>query len=208
MNQTTDESFTFPSTAATTESSGGVGDPLTQVIRQGARTLLAQAVEAEVAAWIDQHAHITDEQGRRQVVRNGHRTPRSIITGVGPIEVTAPRVHDKRPASNGQEHFSSAILPPYLRKARAIEELIPWLYLKGVSTGDFGQALQALLGPNCPRSSPGSVRPRWYGSSKPGRVSIVTGINATCLTSVTSTSGPMAYISTSAWRKIAPVFSC
>lgn len=152
MNQTTHEPLTFPSPTASPSA-----DPLTDLLRQGARTLLAQAVEAEVAAWIDDHAHITDEQGRRQVVRNGHARPRSVVTGVGPIEVIRPRVHDKRPDAGGREHFTSAILPPYLRKAKAIEELIPWLYLKGVSTGDFGKALASLLGPDCPGLSASTV---------------------------------------------------
>jgi transposase-like protein len=159
MNQTTHESFTFPSPCVTTTAAsegGGTADPLTEVIRQGARTLLAQAVEAEVAAWIDDHAHVTDEHGHRQVVRNGYAPPRSIVTGVGPVEVTRPRVHDRRPPEDRQQ-FTSAILPPYLRKAKAVEELIPWLYLKGISTGDFGEALQALLGPGCPGLSASTV---------------------------------------------------
>ena len=160
MTQTTHEPFTFPTSPGPSPVSGGGGDPLTEVIRQGAPTLLAQAVEAEVAAWIDDHAHITDAHGHRQVVRNGHAPPRSVVTGVGPVEVHRPRVHDKRPpAPEGEERprFTSAILPPYLRKARSIEELIPWLYLKGVSTGDFGEALAALLGPGCPGLSASTV---------------------------------------------------
>ena len=160
MSQTTHEPFAFPSLATPTTTSGGDsaggGDPLTDVIRQGARTLLAQAVEAEVQQWIDDHAHVTDARGHRQVVRNGHAPPRSVVTGIGPVEVTRPRVHDRRPP-HARERFTSAILPPYLRKARAIEELIPWLYLKGVSTGDFGEALAALLGPGCPGLSASTV---------------------------------------------------
>lgn len=160
MNQTTHEPFTFPTpaTAGATSASGGAsgGDLLTEVIRQGARTLLAQAVEAEVAAWIDDRAHVTDEQGHRQVVRNGYAPERSVVTGVGPIQVTRPRIHDRRRAGQG-ERFTSKILPPYLRKAKAVEELIPWLYLKGISTGDFHEALQALLGPGCPGLSASTV---------------------------------------------------
>jgi transposase-like protein len=156
MSQTTHESFTFPSPSATPPASEGGSDPLTEVIRQGARTLLAQAVEAEVAAWIDGHVDVTDEHGHRQVVRNSHAPPRSVVTGVGPVEVTRPRVHDRRPPEERQP-FTSAILPPYLRKAKSIEELIPWLYLKGVSTGDFGEALAALLGPGWPGLSASTV---------------------------------------------------
>jgi putative transposase len=124
-------------------------DVLTEVLRDGARRMLAQAIEAEAAAWIEAHAHLKDEAGRRQMVRNGHLPERAIQTGLGPIEVQQPRVRDRRPAGQ-REAFSSAILPPYLRKTRSLEELIPWLYLKGVSTGDFSEALQALLGPEAP----------------------------------------------------------
>jgi len=121
-------------------------DVLTDVLRQGAQQLLAQAIEAEVADWIDQHRHCLDGHGRRQVVRNGHLPERTITTGVGPVEVKQPRVHDRRPPGE-RAPFASALLPPYLRKTTSVEELIPWLYLKGVSTGDFSEALAALLGP-------------------------------------------------------------
>ena len=124
-------------------------DVLTDLLRDGARRLLAQAVEAEVAAWIDDHAHLKDDRGRRQVVRNGHLPERAIQTGIGAIEVQQPRVHDRRPADQ-REEFTSAVLPPYLRKTRSLEELLPWLYLKGISTGDFSEALQAILGPDAP----------------------------------------------------------
>jgi putative transposase len=131
-------------------------DVLTAVLRDGARKMLAQAVEAEVATWIADHAHLKDEAGRQQVVRNGHLPERTIQTGVGPIEVEQPRVRDRRPAAE-REAFTSAILPPYLRKTRSLEELIPWLYLKGISTGDFSEALQALLGPGAPGLSATTV---------------------------------------------------
>jgi transposase-like protein len=116
---------------------------------------LAEAIEAEVAAWIESHAHVTDEAGRRQVVRNGYLPKRSILTGIGPVEVEQPRVLDRR-GSEG-EIFSSKILPPYLRKTRSLEELIPWLYLKGVSTGDFSEALSALVGPDAEGLSASTV---------------------------------------------------
>jgi transposase-like protein len=122
------------------------GDVLSDILRQGAQQLLAQAIEAEVADWIDGHQDCRDAAGHRQVVRIGHLPERIITTGVGPVSVQQPRVHDRRP-SQEREKFSSAILPPYLRKTRSIEELIPWLHLKGVSTGDFSEALAALLGP-------------------------------------------------------------
>jgi transposase-like protein len=131
-------------------------DVLTEILREGARKMLAQAVEAEVAAWIDAHAHLTDDAGRRQVVRNGHLPERTIQTGIGGVEVKQPRVRDRRPADQ-REAFTSAVLPPYLRKSRSLEGLIPWLYLKGVSTGDFAEALQAILGPDAPGLSAATV---------------------------------------------------
>jgi putative transposase len=121
-------------------------DVLTYVLRQGAAQLLAQTIQAEVAAYLEARSHLRDEAGRRQVVRNGSLPQRTILTGIGPVEVKQPRVQDRRPPAQ-REKFSSAILPPYLRKTKSIEELIPWLYLKGISTGDFSEALAALLGP-------------------------------------------------------------
>jgi putative transposase len=122
-------------------------DVLTDVLRHGAQRLLAQAIQAEVATYLEGRSHLRDEAGRRQVVRNGSLPERTILTGIGPVEVRQPRVQDRRPAEQ-REKFTSAILPPYLRKTKSIEELIPWLYLKGVSTGDFSEALAALLGPD------------------------------------------------------------
>ena len=133
-------------------------DVLTEILRDGAQRLLGQAIEAEVAGWIEQHTSLTDDRGRQQVVRNGHHPTRTLVTGVGPVEVTRPRVLDRRIVGQDQDaqdvdaagrpvtRFSSKILPPYLRKTKAIDELIPWLYLKGVSTGGFAEALQALVG--------------------------------------------------------------
>jgi transposase-like protein len=120
--------------------------------------MLAQAIEAEVADYIERHAHERDANGHRQVVRNGYKDEREIQTGIGPIAVRQPRVNDKRVDESGQRHhFTSAILPPYLRKTRSIEELIPWLYLKGISTGDFSEALAALLGPEAPGLSASTI---------------------------------------------------
>jgi transposase-like protein len=131
-------------------------DVLSEVLRRGAQQLLRQAIEAEVADWIDSHQHCLDDNGHRQVVRNGRLPARTIATGVGPVEVKQPRVHDRRPRDQA-EKFSSRILPPYLRKTKSIEELIPWLYLKGVSTGDFSEALAALLGAEAPGLSASTV---------------------------------------------------
>ena len=124
-------------------------DPLTEVLRSGARRLLAEAIEAEVSGFIAEHSDLVDEVGRRRVVRHGHLPERKIQTGIGAVSVRRPRVRDRQPEA-GRIHFTSAILPPYLRRAKSVEELLPWLYLKGISTGDFGEALAALLGPDAP----------------------------------------------------------
>lgn len=116
-----------------------------QLLRDGARQMLQAAIEREVAGYVEQHASALDPNGRRLVVRNGFHPTRTIQTGSGSIEVRQPRVNDKRVDDNGQRvRFASQILPPYLRKTRAIEELVPWLYLKGISTGGFSDALTAL----------------------------------------------------------------
>jgi transposase-like protein len=144
-------------------------DVLTEVLCTGAQRLLSQAIEAEVQEWLESHKHILDENGHRQVVGNGSLPTRSILTGVGPVQVSQRRVHDRRIVAvndsgesvdaGGQviERFHSKILPPYLRKTKSIEELIPWLYLKGVSTGGFTEALQALLGQDAPGLSPATI---------------------------------------------------
>ena len=121
-------------------------DVLSDVLRQGAQKMLAEAIAAEVQEWIEQRAECRDERGRQQVVRNGFLPQRTLLTGIGEVAVQQPRVRDRRPPEE-REKFSSAVLPPYLRKTKSIEELIPWLYLKGISTGDFSEALGALLGP-------------------------------------------------------------
>jgi len=125
---------------------GTFADPLTEVLRNGARALLTQAVEAEVASLLSRHADKQTDDGRRRLVRHGHLPDRQIMTGVGPVAVRCPRVRDR--AADGAERirFSSAILPPYARRSKSLEALIPILYLKGVSTGDFEEALAALLG--------------------------------------------------------------
>ena len=122
-------------------------DVLSDILRHGAQRMLAQAVEAEVADWLSAQAEHRDGRGRQQVVRNGYMPQRTILTGLGRVEVEQPRVHDRRPKKE-REKFCSQILPPYLRKTKSLEELIPWLYLKGISTGDFSEALAALLGPD------------------------------------------------------------
>ena len=112
--------------------------------------MLEQAVEAEVAEAIAQFAELKDEQGRQRVVRNGYLPERTIQTGIGEVPVKAPRVRDR----GGELKFSSSLLPPYLRRTRSLDELLPWLYLKGLSSSDFSGALTALLGPAPPGYQP------------------------------------------------------
>jgi transposase-like protein len=133
-------------------------DVLTDVLRTGAQKMLASTIGEEVATYIAEHAHQRDAGGRRLVVRNGYAPERELQTGLGAITVRQPRVNDKRVDDDGNRfRFTSKILPPYLRKTKSIEELIPWLYLRGISTGDFGQALGALFGPDAPGLSASTV---------------------------------------------------
>jgi transposase-like protein len=113
-----------------------------QLAREGARRALQKAIEDEVAEYVNAARNELDGSGRRLVVRNGHKPPRTILSGLGPIEVKQPRVDDRRVDENGVRfRFTSKILPPYLRKTRSVEELVPWLYLKGISTGEMNDAL-------------------------------------------------------------------
>ena len=120
-------------------------DPLTELLRTGVRKLIADAVEAELQIMLSQYADFKDDQGRQLVVRNGYLPEREIQTGIGQVTVKVPKIRDK---SKQRIKFNSALLPPYLRKTKSVEEVLPWLYLKGISTGEFQEALQALLGPN------------------------------------------------------------
>jgi putative transposase len=121
-------------------------DPLTEVLRCGARKLLADAIEAEVSDFLDRHSRFLTEEGQQRLVRHGHLPEREIMTGIGPVGVRAPRVRDRVGQGEARIRFSSAILPPYARRSKSLEVLIPILYLKGISTGDFEEALAALLG--------------------------------------------------------------
>ena len=126
---------------------------MTEVLREGAQQLLAEAIETEVAEFLAKYRDARDDAGHRRMVRNGYLPARTIHTGIGEVPVKAPRVRDRA----GSIRFTSAILPPYLRRSKTIEELLPWLYLKGISTGEFGEALAALLGRDAPGLSPGTV---------------------------------------------------
>jgi len=120
--------------------------PLDEIIRKGARKMLQAAIDAEVDSFIQDYQHHRDESGRRLVVKNGSLPARNILTGAGSIPVQQGRVRDNSTDRNSRVEFSPNVLPAYLKRTAAIEELIPWLYLKGISTGDFGEALQALVG--------------------------------------------------------------
>ena len=120
--------------------------PLDEVVRRGAQELLQQALNVEVELFLERYQYLMDAQGHRQIVRNGHRPLRRLVTGAGPVEVATPRVDDRVLARQGEDRFTRALVPPYLRRTPHVEELLPVLYLKGISTGDFREALQALLG--------------------------------------------------------------
>jgi putative transposase len=127
---------------------GNFGDQLTDILRNGAHALLAQAVEAEVGAFLCKHADLTTAEGHRRVVRHGHLPEREVMTGIGPVGVRQPRIRDREaPADDPRRvRFTPSILPPYARRSKSIEMLLPILYLKGISTGDLSEALAALLG--------------------------------------------------------------
>src|SRR5437764_8848732 len=133
-----------------------------EVLRNGARALLAQAIEAEVAEFLAKHVDLKTATGLRRVVRHVHLPEREVMTGIGPVGVRQPRVRDRGAADDtGRIRFTPAILPPSALRSRSLEVLIPILYLKGISTGDFEEALAALLGkdaPGLPRPSRGSRR--------------------------------------------------
>ena len=145
---------------------GTFTDPLTEVLRNGARALLAQAVEAEVSSLLSCHADKLTDDGRRRLVRHGHLPEREIMTGIGPVAVRCPRVRDRGDEGCERIRFSSAILPPYARRSKSLEVLIPILYLKGISTGDFEDALIALLGRDAgglSASTIGRLKEAWSG---------------------------------------------
>jgi putative transposase len=122
--------------------------PLDDLVREGARQLLQRALELEVADVLAQFDSLRDDLGRRRLVRNGYLPERNVLTGAGPLEVQQPRVRDRAGKSAPDRiRFTSAILPAYLRRSSAVDALIPWLYLKGVSAAGMGEALQALVGP-------------------------------------------------------------
>ena len=133
---------------------GNVEDPLTDLLREGARQLLAQAVEAEVADMLSAHDHLRTEDGRRRLVRHGHGPEREILTGIGPVPVRRAKLRDRGAVDPGARiRFTSALLPPFARRTRSLDAVLPVLYLRGISSGDFQEALSALLGKNAPALS-------------------------------------------------------
>ncbi|MFI0977670.1 transposase [Streptomyces sp. NPDC021093] len=144
--------------------------PIDEIVREGARRMLAAALEVEVAACIAELADEKDERGRRLVVRNGHHQPCSVTTAAGTVEVKAPRVNDKRvdEATGERNRFSSAIVPPWARKSPKISEVLPLLYLHGMSLGDFVPALEQFLGSSAGLSAATVTRltQQWQGDRK------------------------------------------
>ena len=129
-------------------------DVLGELLKNGAKQLLAQAVEAELNELLDTHNDQKLDDGRQAVVKNGFLPERTIQTGLGDIPVKIPKVRDR----SGQGiKFNSNLVPPYLKRAKSVEELLPWLYLKGVSTGDFQESLQSLLGADASGLSAGTI---------------------------------------------------
>jgi len=137
-----------PTPATVSEPAVSSGSLIDEIVRDGARRMLAAALEVEVAAYIAAHAGELDEQGRRLVVRNGHARPRQVLTSSGAVEVATPRVNDKRvdEATGERQRFASVILPAWCRRSPQINEVLPLLYLHGLSSQDFVPALQQFLG--------------------------------------------------------------
>ncbi|MGB3765296.1 MAG: IS256 family transposase [Phormidesmis sp.] len=150
----------------TPEAQESFNDALSQLLRQGARQIIAQAVEAELNEFLGQYQNLTDDAGRQAVVRNGYLPARTVMTGLGDVEIQVPKVRDR---TKSGIKFNSLLLPPYLKRSRSVEEVLPWLYLKGVSTGDFGEALAALLGPEAKGLSSATIsrlKAKWRGEHK------------------------------------------
>jgi transposase-like protein len=137
---------------------GTFTDVLSEIVRTGARALLAKAVEAEAADFLEQYSALKTEDGRARVVRHGHLPERAVMTGIGAVAVRQPRLRDRALGVGAARiKFTPSILPPYARRSKSLEVLLPMLYLKGVSTSDFSEALAALLGKDAPGLSPSNI---------------------------------------------------
>ena len=133
---------------------GEITDPLTELLRVGARKLIHQAVEMELEELLERHTSRRTVDGKAGVVRNGYLPERELQTGLGPVTVKIPKV---RARTGEPVTFRSALVPPYVRKTRSLEAALPWLYLKGVSTGEMGEALKVLVGPEARGLSAGTI---------------------------------------------------
>lgn len=132
----------------------GSEDALTELLRSGARQLIHQAVQAELQQLLAEHAERRTEAGQAAVVRNGYLPERELQTGIGPVKVKIPKVRSK---TGDPVSFRSTLVPPYVRKSKSLEAALPWLYLKGISSGEMDQALSVLLGPRVSGLSAGTV---------------------------------------------------
>ena len=136
------------------ENPAGNTDLLTGLLRSGARELITKAVQSELTEFLSQYQDMTDSEGRPLVVRNGYLPQRELMTGIGPVDIKVPKTRDR----GGQGiHFRSELLPPYIKRTKSVETVLPWLYLKGISTGDFSEALAALLGKKAKGLSAGTI---------------------------------------------------
>jgi putative transposase len=131
-----------------------ISDSLTEQLRQGARGLIEKAVAAELQLLLDQHDNLTDWSGRKLVVRSGYLPEREVLTALGPVPVRVPKIRD---LSGSGVKFNSALVPPYVRKAKRVEAALPWLYLRGISPGDMQEALSVLVGEEAKGLSAGVV---------------------------------------------------
>ena len=160
----------IPDLSGTLSADGSSSSLIDQIVREGARQMLAVALQAEVDAYIERFAGERDENGQRLVVRNGTAESRTVVTSAGAVGVTAPRVNDKRtdPATGERMRFSSAILPPWARKTPQVTEVLPLLYLHGLSSGDFVPALGQFLGTSAGLSAPVITRltEDWKGEAR------------------------------------------
>jgi len=138
---------------------GSVADPLTEIARDGARRMLAAALRAEADTFVEQYAEEALPDGRQRIVRHGYGPQRSIQTGIGPLDVRRPKVRDRATDMPAEKkvRFTSSILPKWARRSKSLDALLPVLYLRGISTGDFQEALSALLGVDAPNLSPGVI---------------------------------------------------
>ena len=134
-----------------------IDDPLTDILRAGARKLLAQAIEIEAEAYLASMRELKLPDGRERLVRHGHGPKRTIQTGIGPVEVSRVKIRDRGAAGEDRIRFTSAILPKWARRTKSLDALLPILYLRGLSTGDFQEALAALLGRDAPNLSPSVI---------------------------------------------------